>query len=109
MAEPLRTEALPAEALRRPWHGASDRPGDPAVAAIRLQRAEVEALMDCRVAADGSEEQALAWRRMAELRAHRKALMPKTIAAQLPPLPDAPDGALSAWQRLLRRLGLGPR
>ncbi|WP_137125355.1 hypothetical protein [Roseomonas sp. HF4] len=104
MAEPL-----PTEALRRPWHGASDRAADPAVVVIRLQRAEVEALMAWRTASEGSEEQARAWRRLAALRARRVALMPKSAAARLPPLPDAPPGALSAWQKLRRRLGLGPR
>jgi hypothetical protein len=35
----------------------------------------------------------------------RVALMPPAEAARLPPLPPAPMGALSAWQKL-RRLGL---
>lgn len=100
MAEPL-----PAEALRRPWHGASDRAEDPAVAAIRLQRAEVEAMMAFRRTAEGSEDQARAWRRLAALRERRVALMPRDVADRLPPLPAAPAGTLSAWQKLRRRLG----
>lgn len=98
---------LPEEALRRPWHGASDRAADPGVAAIRLQRAEVEAMLDYRRAAAGSEEQARAWRRLAMLREKRRALMPPEAAASLPPLPDPPAGALTRWQRLRRRLGIG--
>lgn len=100
---------IPDEALRRPWHGASDRAEDPAVAAIRLQRAEVEALIAYRRAVAGSEDQARAWRRLAALRERRRALMPQAAAAQLPPLPPAPPraGAPSAWQKLRRRLGLG--
>ena len=96
----------PPEALRRPWHGASDRAEDPAVAAIRLQRAEVDALIAFRRTPDGSEEQAQAWRRLAALRENRRALLPEEEAANLPPLPPAPAGTLSAWQRLRRRLGL---
>jgi len=102
-------EPLPAEVLRRPWHGAPDCAEDPAIAAIRLQRAEVGALMACRAAAEGSEEKARAWRRLAALRARRMALMPAGAAARLPPLPEAPPGAQSRWQKLRRRLGLGPR
>jgi len=98
---------LPEEALRRPWHGASDRVADPAVAAIRLQRAEVEALIAFRRAAAGSEEAARAWRRVATLRAKRVGLMPPEAASRLPALPEAPAGALSTWQKLRRRFGLG--
>ena len=100
---------LPEDALRRPWHGASDRAEDPAVAAIRLQRAEVEAMLAYRRTAEGSEEQARAWRRLAALREKRVALMPAATAARLVPLPAAPMGTLSAWQKLRRRLGLVPR
>ena len=100
-------EARPyTDALRRPWHGASDRAEDPAVAAIRLQRAEVDALIAFRRTPDGSEEQAQAWRRLAALRENRRALLPEEEAANLPPLPPAPAGTFSAWQRLRRRLGL---
>lgn len=102
MADPT-----PPEALRRPWHGASDRAEDPAVAAIRLQRAEVDALILFRHTAEGSEEQARAWRRLAALREQRKALMAAPAAERLPPLPQAPLGTLSRWQKLRRRLGLG--
>lgn len=97
----------PAEEMRRPWHGASDRAEDPGVLAIRLHRAEVEALMAFRRAAPGSEEQARAWRRLAMLREKRIGLMVPAAAARLPPLPAAPAGALSAWQKLRRRLGFG--
>lgn len=98
---------LPEEVLRRPWHGASDRAEDPTVAALRLQRAEVEALMLFRRAASGSEEAARCWRRLAALRSRRVALMPPAAAARLPRLPEAPAGSLSTWQKLRRRLGLG--
>ena len=97
---------LPEDALRRPWHGASDRDEDPAVVAIRLQRAEVEAMMTYRHMAEGSVEQARAWRRLAALREKRARLIPAAAAASLPPLPPAPLGTLSAWQKLRRRLGL---
>lgn len=102
---------LPDEALRRPWHGASDRAEDPAVAALRLHRAEVEALLAYRRMAEASEEQARAWRRLATLREKRVALMPAAAAKRLPPLPAPPAGTLSTWQKLRRRLGLmrGPR
>ncbi len=97
-------DLLPQDALRRPWHGAPDRAADPAVAAIRLQRAEVEALLALRRA--GAADQPRAWRRLAALREMRAALMPPAEAARLPPLPPAPAGALSAWQKLRRRLGV---
>jgi len=96
----------PEDALRRPWHGASDRADAPEVQAIRLHRAEVEAMMAWRRAAPGSEDQARAWRRLAALRETRVALMPATAAAALPPLPVPPATALSRWQKLRRRLGL---
>ena len=98
---------LPEEALRRPWHGASDRDEDPEVVALRLQRAEVEALIAYRHLAEGSEERARAWRRLAALREKRERLIPPAAAARLPPLPPAPAGTLSAWQKLRRRLRLG--
>ncbi|MBP0463160.1 hypothetical protein J5Y09_04495 [Roseomonas sp. PWR1] len=97
---------LPDEALRRPWHGASDRAEDPAVAVLRLQRAEVEAMMAYRRAPEATEEQARAWRRLATLREKRMALMPTAEAARLPPLPPGPARGLTAWQKLRRRLGL---
>jgi hypothetical protein len=97
----------PEEALRRSWHGASDREDAPEVQAIRLHRAEVEAMMAWRRTAPGSAEQALAWRRLAALRERRVVLMTKHSAARLPPLPAAPANALSAWQKLRRRLSFG--
>ncbi|BDG71994.1 hypothetical protein [Roseomonas fluvialis] len=98
----------PDDALRRSWHGASDRVDAPEVQAIRLHRAEVEAMMAWRRTAPGSPDQARAWRRLAALRAKRAALMPPASAASLPPLPPAPTaaGGLSAWQKLRRRFGL---
>ena len=106
MAE-ARLPPPPDEELRRPWHGASDRAEDPGVAAIRLHRAEVEALMVFRRTAPGSEEQARAWRRLATLREKRVALMAPAQAQRLPPLPAGPACAGSAWQKLRRRFGLG--
>jgi len=97
----------PEEALRRPWHGASDRADAPEVLAIRLHRAEVEALILYRRTTAGSPEQARAWRRVATLRERRLGLMAAGGAARLPPLPAAPANALSAWQKLRRRLGFG--
>jgi hypothetical protein len=97
----------PEEALRRPWHGASDRADAPEVLAIRLHRAEVEALIAWRRTAPGSSEQARAWRRLAALRERRVALMPADSASRLPPLPAAPADASSTWQKLRRRLRFG--
>jgi hypothetical protein len=99
---------VPQEALRRPWHGASDRSEDPAVVVIRLHRAEVEAVIAYRRTVPGSEEQSRAWRRVAALREKRVALMPAASAERLPPLPAAPTTARaqSTWQKLRRRLGL---
>lgn len=96
---------MAAEVLRRPWHGASDRVENPGVAAIRLHRAEVEALMIYHRTVSGSEEQGRAWRRLAALREKRIVLMPPDGAKRLPPLPAVPAGALSGWQKLRRRLG----
>ena len=98
---------MAAEVLRRPWHGASDRVENPGVAAIRLHRAEVEALMAYRRTPPGSEEQSRAWRRLATLREKRMALMPAADCGRLPPLPAAPVSTLSAWQKLRRHLGFG--
>jgi hypothetical protein len=97
----------PEEALRRPWHGASDRDDAPEVQAIRLHRAEVEAMIAWRRTTPGTPEQARAWRRLAALRERRVALMPAASIAGLPPLPAAPADTLSTWQRLRRRLGFG--
>lgn len=96
----------PATELRRPWHGAPDSIENPGIVAIRLHRAEVEALMAFRRAVAGSEDQARLWRRLAALREKRIAMMPQGDAARLPALPAVPPGALSAWQKLRRRLGL---
>jgi len=71
------------------------------VAALRLQRAEVEALLACRHAKPG-EPAALAWWR---LHACRRARLALPAAAPLPPLPDPPPGALGWWQAVLWRLG----
>ncbi|CAH0137857.1 hypothetical protein [Roseomonas sp. CECT 9278] len=97
----------PEEALRRPWHGASDRDDAPEVLAIRLHRAEVEALIAWRRTPPGSPDQARAWRRLAALRERRVAVLGAGSADRLPPLPAAPADTLSAWQKLRRRLGLG--
>lgn len=88
----------------RPWHGASDRAEEPAVAALRQQRAEVDALLAFRHAAEG-EAACLAWWRLQQARAARAALLEAAQAARLPPLPDPPPGALSWWQGVLARLG----
>lgn len=93
-----------AEALRRPWHGASDRPDEPAVAALRLQRAEVEALLAFRHAAEG-EAEALAWWRLQRRRVARLALLTGAERASLPALPAPPSRALSWWQGVKQRLG----
>lgn len=99
-------EARPTvELLRRPWHGASDRLENPGVIAIRLHRAEVEALMIFHRSMPGSDDQRRAWRRLAALREKRVALMAPDGAKRLPPLPAPPADALSGWQKLRRRLG----
>ncbi|HEV7267017.1 MAG TPA: hypothetical protein VGN83_19205 [Falsiroseomonas sp.] len=96
MAEPL--------ALRRPWHGASDRPHDPAVAALRLQRAEVEAMFAFRHAAAG-DAQSLAWWRLQRARRARLQLLSEAECAALQPLPAPPAPALSCWQGVKWRIG----
>lgn len=87
----------------RPWHGASDRGGEPAVAALRAQRAEVAALLAWQHAPSG-QARTLAWWRLHRVRQARLALMGEE-AHRLPPLP-APEDALSRWQKLRLRLGL---
>lgn len=87
----------------RPWHGASDRGSEPAVAALRAQRAEVEALMAWQHTRPG-EAKTLAWWRLHSARQARLALLREEVH-RLPPLP-APDGALSGWQKLRLRFGL---
>ncbi len=91
-------------ALPRPWHGASDRADDPAVAALRLQRAEVEALLAFRHAAPA--QQAAAWWRLQQARRARLGLLGPGSAARLPPLPAAPRGALGRLQAAALRLRL---
>jgi hypothetical protein len=91
-------------ALRRPWHGASDRHEEPAVAALRLQRAEVEALLAFRHAEPGAEEN-LAWWRLQRLRVVRRALLPDAERGRLPRLPPQPVHALSWWQGVKLRTG----
>ncbi len=91
-------------ALRRPWHGASDKAGDPAVAALRLQRAEVDALLAFRHAEPGEEEN-LAWWRLQRLRLARLPLLSEAERAALPALPRPPENALSWWQGVRLRLG----
>lgn len=91
-------------ALRRPWHGASDRPEEPAVAALRLQRAEVDALLAFRHAEPG-EEEALAWWRLQRIRVARLAALDAGPRAALPALPPPPPQALSWWQGVKQRLG----
>ncbi len=89
-------------ALPRPWHGASDRPEEPAVAVLRLQRAEVDALLAFRHAEPG-EEESLAWSRLERIRSARQRLMPERVS--LPALPAPPAKALSWWQGVKQRLG----
>jgi hypothetical protein len=91
-------------ALRRPWHGASDRPGEPAVAALRPQRAVVEALLAFRHAEPG-EDEAMAWWRLQRIRVARLALLDAAARGGLPALPPPPAGALSWWQGVKQRLG----
>jgi hypothetical protein len=90
--------------LRRPWHGAPDNPEDPTVAALRLQRAEVEAMLAFRHAEPGEAEN-LAWWRLQRIRVVRRALLPEVRRAGLPALPAPPAHALSWWQGVKLRVG----
>ena len=90
--------------LRRPWHGASDRPETPAVAALRAQRAEVDALLAYRHAPEG-EPKVLAWWRLHAMRRARASLLGEEEAARLTALPAPPDGALGPIQKLRLRFG----
>jgi hypothetical protein len=92
-----------AAAVRRPWHGASDRHAEPAVAALRLQRAEVDALLAFKHAEPGEEEN-LAWWRLQRIRVARLAALDPAAGA-LPALPAPPAHALSWWQGVKQRLG----
>lgn len=89
----------------RPWHGASDRPDHPAVAALRAQRAEVDALLAFRHA-PGGEKRAVAWWRLHGVRRMRIRMLTPQEAANLAALPPPPEEALDTWQRLRLRLGL---
>lgn len=95
-----------AEPLPRPWHGASDRTEDARVLALRLQRAEVEALLAYRRAEKDSTEAVQLWRRLSALRDERRQLLSVQEASGLAPLPPAPRGVLTRWQVLRSRLGL---
>ncbi len=74
------------------------------MAALRLQRAEVEALLAFRHAEPGEEEN-LAWWRLQRVRAARLKLLPAGERAALPALPAPPAHALSWWQGVKQRLG----
>jgi hypothetical protein len=74
------------------------------VAALRLQRAEVEALLAFRHAEPG-EAEALAWWRLQQIRAARLALLTAPARASLSALPAPPPTALSWWQGVKLRVG----
>ncbi len=74
------------------------------MAALRAQRAEVDALLAFRHAPEG-EEKALAWWRLHGLRQARATLLGAEEAARLTPLPAPPAGALTGLQKLRLRLG----
>lgn len=74
------------------------------LAAIRAQRAEVDAWLDFRHAAEGPDA-ALAWWRLQQARRARLDLMGPEEVSRLPALPAPPPGALSRWQSLRLRLG----
>jgi hypothetical protein len=76
-----------------------------AVAAIRAQRAEVDALLAF-VAAPGTPAAADAWWRLQAARRARLALIPPEEARALRPLPPPPREAVTGWQALCHRLGL---
>jgi hypothetical protein len=90
--------------LQRPWHGASDRAEEPAVALLRLQRAEVDARLAFRHAVT-EEAACLAWWRLQQARRARMAVEAPDAAPSLPALPPAPPGALGWWHGVLLRLG----
>lgn len=98
--------------LPRPWHGASDREDDARVQALRLQRLEVDALLEFRRAKDDTPEAAERWQRLAALRAQRRGVLSAEEAAALPALPPAParlraaESALrGGWRRLFGLFG----
>ncbi|WP_137177040.1 hypothetical protein [Roseomonas sp. AR75] len=78
---------------------------DTTVAAIRAQRAEVEALLAFKHAEPGEEEN-LAWWRLQQARVARRAVLSDKDAARLPTLPPPPAHALSWWQGVKQRLGV---
>ena len=84
------------EPLSRPWHGASDREDDPRVQALRLQRLEVDALLEFRRAGDDTPEAAERWQRLAALREQRRAVLSDEEVAALPALPPAPASLRAA-------------
>ena len=102
-----------AERLPRPWHGASDREDDSRVQALRLQRMEIETLLEFRRASVDSGEAIELWRRLSALREQRMAVMEPEAAAKLPALPEAPPSiragaaraASGGWRKLLGFLG----
>ena len=98
-----------AERFPRPWHGASDREDDARVQALRLQRMEVETLLDFRRAKEDSGEAIELWRRLSALREQRVGGREPEAGAKRPPLPEAPSSlragaeraASGRWRRLL--------
>ncbi|MDB5381155.1 MAG: hypothetical protein JWO26_787 [Rhodospirillales bacterium] len=76
--------------------------GDPRdIAALRAQRAEVDAMLGYRYAED-AHQKARAWWRLVQARRARHAIQ----VIELPALPLPPPGALTFVQKILRRLGL---
>lgn len=73
------------------------------LAAIRAQRAEVEALLAFRHAPE--EARPVAWWQLQQVRRARIGLMDEALAARLPDLPPPPPGALSRVQVLRLRFG----
>jgi hypothetical protein len=72
---------------------------------IRAQRAEVEALLAYRHAAEG-EARRLAWWRLHRARRARLLLLSEAERRTLQPLPPPPAGALGRLQALRLRIGL---
>jgi hypothetical protein len=77
-----------------------------AVAAVRAQRVEVDALLAFRAAAPGTPAAADAWWRLQAARRARLALILPEEARSLRPLPPPPREAVTGWQALRHRLGL---
>lgn len=75
--------------------------GDPRdIAALRAQRAEVEAMLGFRHAED-AHQKARAWWRLVQARRAR----PDVQTTALPPLPAPPPGALTFAQKFLAKIG----